>query len=258
MDEHKRHWNGVGYVEVSYEGRNALSSPSIIVGNIIEYFNQDPIGEEMKLKFQYREDLTDFWHRINHTKGFKLIPTELKVNGNRITCRYNIHTPDKLIAIVNTSEDTVLVWRISPKDVIDNMSPKTISVNEHFGDIFNIRRHKEYQDRLEELKSEIDNEQEVQEPTNIEIPVETEIESESELESITENSDSNTTDSESEEIQPDTPLTVEDANSIPDQDTSEMDAYLTERLGYPMTVAELLEGMEEYLKEAHNPRIEED
>ena len=145
-------WNGTGYVQSKYEGRTGINSPMGYAGYIIENMYRDSIGSVMQLKFEYKEDLDDFWDIINHTKTFKILPVEAKnPEGYRIQCRYYSRSPSKPIALAHISEDTVVVWRVSIEEVIDHIPIKAILFNERFGDKFKIAKHDAYKKKLAQI-----------------------------------------------------------------------------------------------------------
>jgi len=153
MEYRATHGNGgIGFTTFTYEGRTGLGSPMIWAGFIIDDFYQDPVGEHINLKFQYKNELEEFWDMIKHTKYFKILPSEFKTkDGRNIQCRYNINHVGYPITIAQTTEDTVDVYRVSMDDVINSMSYKSILVNESFNDLFNLRRYESYQKRFQQL-----------------------------------------------------------------------------------------------------------
>ena len=145
-------WNGIGYVQSTYEGRTAMSNSNTETRFIINYLTKDPVGAVLELKFEYKEDLDDFWDIINHTKTFKILPVEAKnPEGYRIQCRYYSRSPSKPIALAHISEDTVVVWRVSIEEVIDHIPIKAILFNERFGDKFKIAKHDAYKKKLAQI-----------------------------------------------------------------------------------------------------------
>lgn len=148
-------WNSKNvHVIYEYEGEDYISNPYSEVRFIINNLHEDPVGTLMKFEFKYQNDIDYFWEMIRDEKDrFKTIPTEMFTeDGQRIQCKFNIDTPDRPIAICQVSEDTILAWRVSIEEAIYKMLPKTILVNEGFGDMFGLRATEVYRKRVLQLR----------------------------------------------------------------------------------------------------------
>ena len=168
MEKHAPSWNGIGYVQVEYEGGTYMSNSITEANFIYKYMHQDKPGSQIVLQFRYEDDLEDFFQTLNN-KTFKQIPSSLckretntelyGENIESIVCRQaRKRKPIEIVKMqpAYNSElgcETVTVYarRIEPEEMLKYMSDGALKFNEMTGDRYKIASIPGYSERLKTI-----------------------------------------------------------------------------------------------------------
>ena len=152
MEKHASRWDGIGYIQVEYEGKDCMSSAMTEANFIIKYMHQYKTGSQMVLHFRYEDDLDRFYEILNLDKSFKKIPSSLykresntEVYGDsidRIECRRaRKRKPIEIVKMKPTYSQeqdceivTIYVRRITPEEMLKYMSDESLKFNDMTGD----------------------------------------------------------------------------------------------------------------------------
>ena len=169
MEKHAPRWNGIGYIQVEYEGKTYMSGAVTEANFIYKYMHQDKPGSQMVLQFRYEDDLEDFFQTLNN-KTFKQIPSSLckretntelyGENIESIVCRQaRKRKPIEIVKMqpAYKSElgyETVTVYarRIEPEEMLRYMSDEALKFNELTNDRYKIACIPGYSERLKAIR----------------------------------------------------------------------------------------------------------
>lgn len=192
MEKHAPSWNGIGYVQVEYEGRTYMSNSITEANFIYKYMHQDKPGSQMVLQFRYEDDLEDFFQTLNN-KTFKQIPSSLckretntelyGENIESIVCRQaRKRKPIEIVKMQPTYSQeqdceivTVYVRRITPEEMLKYMSDEVLKFNDMTSDRYKIAWIPGYSERLKAIQQsdkESDTEEELESLSDEELWIE--------------------------------------------------------------------------------------
>lgn len=170
MEKHAPRWNGIGYIQVGYEGKTYMSGAVTEANFIIRYMHQDKPGSRMVLHFRYEDDLDRFYEILNLDKSFKQIPsclyeresnTELYgENIESIVCRQaRKRKPIEIVKMqpaynneLECETVTVYVRRITPEEMLKYMPSDVIKFNDMTNDRYKIAWIPGYSERLKAIQ----------------------------------------------------------------------------------------------------------
>lgn len=171
MEKCAPRWNGVGYVQVEYDGKINMSDPVMEAAFIIKYMHQDKPGTKIVLQFRYEDDIDKFYEMLNSSDAFKQMPsclyerennTELYGEGiESIECRQaRTKKPIEIVKMkpaynseINCETVTVYARRITPEEMLKYMPSDVIKFNAMTNDRYKISNIPGYLDRLNTVET---------------------------------------------------------------------------------------------------------